>query len=296
MTDPNVNHDFAFSPRADIHDFAGSYLAPSLDYSLAGSNLIAQSTGFEASSGTTFDTSLGYNPRPAIADEVLSPNTLSTIGLDLLPENNNHLPQTQARSPDETFNSETSPSNSYEHGHVQPELGAYLGPQHICIECHERFWKLYHLICHCYDESHSSFMCKCGKRFTRADVLARHIRTNQSEVQKYACPYSYCKSRPGGKAFKRKDHLTQHIRGYYLHDTKEKTGDSFLRPLCPHSDCLQYREPEIFHVAYELPYPNLPFRSLKDFSQHMRTVHDDVAYPCDVRGCLRVRGKGYIRR
>lgn len=28
----------------------------------------------------------------------------------------------------------------------------------------------------------------------------------------------------------------------------------------------------------------------------MRTVHDDAPYPCDVRGCLRVRGKGYIRR
>lgn len=281
MNDPNLNHDFASSPMADNYEFARSYLAPPLDYSLADSNFIAQSTGFDTS---------GYNARPAIADEVLSPNTLSTMGPGLLPENNNHLPQTQAGSPDETFDSEMSPSNPNEHGRVQ------FAHPNTCMECLESFEKPYLLYDHCRDESHAIFMCKCGKRFTRDDVLFRHVRSTQPDLQKHACPY--CKSRPGGKSFKRKDHLTQHIRGYHHRGTEIKISPyrTRLDYLCPHSDCLQYRGPDFLDLPYETRRQNKPFASRQEFRQHMRTVHDEAPYPCDVRGCLRVGGKGYFRR
>lgn len=289
MNDFNVNLDFTFGPMADIPDFAGPYLAPSLDYSLANSNFITRSAGFEASSGTTFDTSLGYNPIPAIADEVLSPNTLSTMGPDLLPEDNNYLPQTQARSPDDTFNSEISPSIPNEHERVQS------AHPNTCMECLESFKDPIVLFVHYKRESHTPFMCKCRKRFTRLDVLVRHVRTNKAEAQKYACPH--CKSCPGGKSFKRKDHLTQHIRGYHhIVIDKYHHMDEYFDFLCPHPDCLQYRQPDFADLALDIRRKIKPFGSFKEFTQHMRTVHDDAPYPCDVRGCLRVRGKGYIRR
>lgn len=280
MNDSNVNLDFAFGPM--------SSLAPPLDYSVANSNFIAQSTGIEASSGTTFDTSLGYHPRPAIAEEMLSPNTLSTIGPDLLPGDNNYLPQTQAGSPDETFNSEMPPPNPDEHGWVES------AHPNTCLECLESFEDFGLLFSHSITESHALFMCKCGKSFTRPDVLDRHVKGYLPELQKYTCPH--CKSCPGGKSFKRKDHLTQHIRGYHHIGTEKYRQMHFYDYLCPHSDCPKYREPDFFDLPYETQRESRPFGNLKEFTQHMRTDHDDTPYPCDVRGCLRVRGKGYIRK
>lgn len=285
--DSNGNLGLGFGPMADNHDFAGSYLVPSLDYSVADLNFIPQSVGFEASSGTSFDTSLGYHHSPAITEGILLPNTLSTMGPDLLPGDNNYLPQTQAGSPDETFNSETSPSNPDEHGRVQS------AHPNTCMECQESFKNCAHLIRHGVNESHAPFMCKCGKSFTRRDVLDRHVKGYQRELQKYLCPH--CKSCPGGKSFKRKDHLLQHIRGYH-HIGTEKYRLNCGFYLCPHSDCSQYREPDFSDLPFETRLENRPFGHLKEYTQHMRTVHDDTPYPCDVRGCLRVRGKGYIKR
>lgn len=282
MNYSNVNLNFAFG------DLAGSYLTPPWHYSVAGSNFPAQSTGFEAPSGTTFDTSAGYHSRPANAEEILSPITLGTIGPDQLPGDNIYLPQTQAVRPDETFNSEMSPSNPDEHGSVQS------AQPNTCKECEESFETPGLLSDHVWRELHAPFMCKCGKRFTRGDVLNRHVMTNRPESQKYACPY--CKSCPGGKSFKRKDHLIQHIRGYHHIFTEGYRQNYSHVYLCPHSDCLQYREPDFSDLPWETQRENKPFSRSKEFTQHIRTVHDDAPYPCDVRGCLRVRGKGYIKK
>lgn len=288
--DSNVNFNLGFGPMADNHYFAEPYLAPPLDYSIPDLNLIPHSAGFEASSGTTFDISPGYHHSPAITEGMLSPNTLSTMGPDLLPGDNNYLPQTQAGSPDETFNSEMSASNPDEHGRVES------AHPNTCMECQESFKNRDSLIRHGEDESHAPFMCKCGKSFTRPDVLQRHVKVNQPELQKFTCPH--CKSCPGGKSFKRRDHLTQHIRGYHHIDigTEKYRLNGYYIYLCPHSDCPQYQEPDFFDLPYLTQRKNRPFSHLKEYTQHMRTVHDDTPYPCDVRGCERVRGKGYIKR
>lgn len=282
----NVNN-FAFGPAADVHIAAEPSLAPYSDYYGADSNLNALSTRFEAPSGTMIDTSLGYNPTPTITDEFLSQNTLNIMEPEVLPENNDYFPQTQSTSPDEAINSEMSPTNQDEHERVK---SAY---RNTCMECSEPFKSLNLLNDHGARESHTVFMCKCGKGYTRSDVLDRHLKSYQPELRKYTCPH--CKSHSGGKSFKRKDHLTQHIQGFH-HIGTERFRSGYLIYLCPHSDCLQYQEPNFADLPYRIRNENKPFVYPKDFAQHMRTVHDDVPYPCDVSGCLRVRGKGYIRR
>ena len=284
MNDPNVNHDFAFGPMADTQDFTEPYLTPSLDYHVAG-NINAQSTS-GASNGTMFDTSLRYNPAPAIADELLSQNALRNMELEVvLPENNESFPQARARSPGEAISSEISPANHDDHERVM------LADPNACVECSQSFANGWLLVEHCSNEVHAAFMCKCGKGYARLDVLGRHLKTYQLDLRKYTCPQ--CNSHGRGKSFKRKDHLTQHIRGY--HHFGNSHDDDCLY-LCPHSDCLQYREPNFCDLTKEIRLRDRPFAHSKEFMQHMRSVHNEAPYPCDVSGCLRARGKGYYRR
>ncbi|MCJ1346085.1 hypothetical protein MMC31_004297 [Peltigera leucophlebia] len=288
MNDPNVNRDCAFGPIADFHDFTGSYLVPSLDYHGADPNLNAEFPRFEDSSGTMFDTSLGYNPTPAIANELLSQNTLTVMEPKALAEKDDSFPQAQSRNPDGSISSEISPENHDDHERVKSAF------PNTCMECSQSFKHAYLLHHHCRDESHAAFMCKCGERFTGSGVLSRHVKTNRPEPQKYTCPH--CKSRRGGKSFKRKDNLTQHIRGYHHIGTDEFNPlRTLFLYLCPHSNCPQYREPESFDWTIGIWFQFKPFDTHKEFIQHMRTVHDDNPYQCDVSGCSRVKGKGYIR-
>lgn len=279
--------NFAIGPAADIHIAAEPSLAPYSDDYGADSNLNALSTRFDAPSGTMLDTSLGYNPTHIITDELLSQNTLNIMEPEVFPENNDYFPQTQATGPDETINSEMSPKNQDEHERVESAW------PNTCMECSESFGSNNALNDHGSIESHTAFMCKCGKGYTRSDVLDRHLKSYQPALRKYTCPH--CKSNSGGKSFKRKDHLTQHIRGYHHIGTEGLHHLCSYVYLCPHSDCLQYREPDFFDLPDE-GRENKPFAYLKDFKEHMRTFHDDAPYPCDVSGCVRVRGKGFCRR
>ena len=284
MNDPNVNHDFAFGPMADTQDFTEPYLTPSLDYHVADSNINSQSTRFEASNGTMFNRWLGYNPAPAIADELLSQNALRNMEPEVLPENNDSFPQARAGSPGEAISSEISPANHDDHERVKPAVPS------ACMECGQSFRTQWQLDQHCNHEAHAGFMCKCGKGYTRLDVLGRHLKAYQPDLRKYTC--SLCNSHSGGKSFTRKDHLTQHIRGYH----HIGNHDDVRLYLCAHSDCLQYREPNFCDLTKEIQLQNRPFANLKEFVQHMRTVHNEAPYPCDVSGCLRAGGKGYYSR
>lgn len=304
----NVN-SFAFGPAADYPITSEPSPAPYSGHYGADSNLDAIRTRFEAPNGSMLDPSPGYNPKPIITSESLSQNTLNVMVPEALPENNDSFPQTQATSPwnimepealpensdyfpqtqapsaDETINSEMSPSNQDEHERV--------GSAGTCMECFQTFRADTYLNFHATSESHTAFMCKCGKGYTRLDVLSRHLDSYRPELPKFKCPH--CKSNSGGKSFKRKDHLTQHIRGFHSIDTQiQQVVREYY--LCPHSDCLLYREPDFFDLPDQTQKETRPFVGVKDFKQHMRTVHDESSYPCDVSGCLRVRGKGYMRR
>jgi len=39
-----------------------------------------------------------------------------------------------------------------------------------------------------------------------------------------------------------------------------------------------------------------PFKNLSAYTKHMREVHDESPYPCDVAHCHKIGGKGYFRK
>ena len=133
-------------------------------------------------------------------------------------------------------------------------------------------------------------MCKhegCEKKFSRLDTYQRHQRTHQEDAKRFPC--KYCKKYRGKNAFGRKDHLTQHVRGYH-HINEGGQGETpYDRKWCPKKDCIDtipsmadYRQPGVF-------------RSPKEWFKHVRTVHDESEYSCPQHGCDRVNGKGYFR-
>ncbi|KAN0099238.1 hypothetical protein V8E51_013013 [Hyaloscypha variabilis] len=175
----------------------------------------------------------------------------------------------------------------------------------LCNECSERFPHKSALDNHAKQTQHGAYVCNCGVTFTRLDVLGRHIQTfNRSK----SYPCTYCSKFSGPEAFTRRDHLTQHLRGYHkIENSTESTtnpqlldsaGNAKASSLsCPHEDCMYHQGA----MSTQTPSSNarnahVSLRSQKDFTKHMRDVHDESRYPCDVLGCDRVRGRGFCRK
>src|SRR5262245_40960610 len=62
----------------------------------------------------------------------------------------------------------------------------------------------------------AGFLCPEDGRdstFSRIDVMRRHYLNHAADAQRYPCPH--CKKYRGKNGFKRKDELTQHLRGYH---------------------------------------------------------------------------------
>ena len=142
--------------------------------------------------------------------------------------------------------------------------------------------------------SDSNLVCKCGEVFSRSDVLDRHLNGYVLETGKYPC--LYCKRHRGEQSFKRKDHLTQHLRGYHHINNDEKSSLDGIDPLvCPHFGCPQHRGPAFFKLSWEDREAAMPFKSKTRYTEHMRKIHNESPFPCDISGCSRVDGKGYFR-
>lgn len=84
---------------------------------------------------------------------------------------------------------------------------------------------------HGKDVNHQPFKCACGKGFGRPDTLKRHkasackLRLPLLDVQpRFGCPF--CSNHDGNKAFARRDHLDQHLRGFHKF---EKKGIAYLK-------------------------------------------------------------------
>ena len=159
-----------------------------------------------------------------------------------------------------------------------------------CSECNERFdsqWTLYH---HARDQQHALYICKCGEGFSRSDVLDRHLKNYVKDAQKFPC--TYCKR--GDRSFKRRDHLTQHLRAYH-HIGVEEEYHPYLKRVCPHASCPQHRGPDFFRLEEKEKQRTKPFDKDAKYFEHMRKSHNESHFPCDIYGCSRVDEKGYFR-
>jgi hypothetical protein len=171
----------------------------------------------------------------------------------------------------------------------------------VCMECLEQCQGKVDLLRHAKQHQHQPYACQCGSRFSRSDVLDRHLKSFGTDEPKHPC--KYCKRHRGPQGFKRLDHLMQHIRNYHHHDTNDgldggetsRSWTTYNFPVCTHSDCPQYRDESFKRLPRAIQKQNKPFDSQSAYAKHMREEHNDSTFPCDVLGCQRVGRKGYFR-
>ncbi|CZR65871.1 uncharacterized protein PAC_15771 [Phialocephala subalpina] len=162
-----------------------------------------------------------------------------------------------------------------------------------CQECNTVFRNKATLDSHASQTQHAPYICICGKACSRFDVLNRHVDKFNPKAL-YPCPY--CSRFSGLKGFHRLDHLTQHLQTYHNIDRQSPARTSIKKPLiCPYEEC-----PSHSRIFANSPSPENPdcivFRTRKDFTEHLRQVHNDSLFPCTVLGCDRIGGKGYFRK
>ncbi len=173
----------------------------------------------------------------------------------------------------------------------------------VCQECNTQFRNRTALDGHAKQAQHAPYLCLCGVTFSRFDVMNRHI-DKFSPRMRHPCPY--CTRFSGLEAFPRRDHLTQHLRNFHNIDISDGTQDS--QPpakkrigrnkilSCPHEGC-------VYHSQTTAMPPNPPgnqdqivFRKRQEFTQHLREVHNESLFPCNILGCDRNGGRGFFRK
>ncbi len=110
-----------------------------------------------------------------------------------------------------------------------------------CSECGVKTHSTGELEWHALRTGHGALLCPqdgCDSTFSRFDVMRRHYLNHAADVQRYPCPH--CKKYRGKNGFKRKDHLTQHLRGYH-HIGEVENIEFIFEKSCPHGDCFAYR-------------------------------------------------------
>lgn len=160
-----------------------------------------------------------------------------------------------------------------------------------CDECAYVGKSQYEVQLHASRQGHTAFACThddCEKKFSRLDTYQRHQRTHREDAKRFPC--KYCRKYRGSKGFKRRDHLTQHVRNYHHIDQDKPIETIHERRWCPKEECPESRPT---FTTYNSPGA---FASSKEWIKHMRTVHDDSGFPCPRPGCDRVNGKGYFRK
>jgi hypothetical protein len=185
-----------------------------------------------------------------------------------------------------------------ESGHGEISVNSRL----CCDECGTPFEKKAALALHAKHTKHAAYICKCGKRCSRLDVLERHIRTFQPTTT-HPCPY--CNKFRGSKAFTRRDHLLQHWRGHHnielISDSDKSNSAMGTRPRlrkslsCPHEDC-----PYSFSQNSQAQHPfqeiNPAFRTQSELTKHLREVHSESPFECTEPYCSRNGGRGFFRK
>lgn len=148
--------------------------------------------------------------------------------------------------------------------------------------------------------SKSPFKCHCGQEFARLYTLKRHIQGTQKHlVPGYPC--SKCTGYQGKNAFKRKDHLAQHLRVFHKYDngqlatfSRRQQTRKFKISVCHFEGCDHYRDAEFENLGVEYKEKNRPFDKQSDYTAHMKLEHDWSPYPCKDPGCSKTGGKGFF--
>ncbi|KAI0802326.1 hypothetical protein GGR55DRAFT_683420 [Xylaria sp. FL0064] len=134
----------------------------------------------------------------------------------------------------------------------------------VCVTCHLRCRNDTALRNHGEKEGHKPYGCVCGNKFSRLDILGRHI-ASKNKVTRFACPL--CEYDIIPKTFTRADHLSQHLRT--LH--KIPAG----------------KIPQLFGA--DLSHRDLQAEDL----MHPQPVPQ---FPCLISGCPRTGRHAYLRR
>lgn len=168
-----------------------------------------------------------------------------------------------------------------------------------CVECDISLHSKAALLYHAKEKQHQPYACECGSRFSRLDVLNRHLQSVGVGGPQYPC--RYCRRYRGSNGFRRRDHLTQHIRNYHhLEINDDYEGFSTFRrqldfPICSHPDCPQYRDESFNTLPRTSQAATKPFDSRAAYTKHLREEHNECTFPCDVQGCDRIGRRGYFR-
>jgi uncharacterized Zn-finger protein len=169
-----------------------------------------------------------------------------------------------------------------------------------CVECNESLSSKADLLRHAKEKQHQPYSCECGALFSRLDVLNRHLESLGTDEPKHPC--KYCRRHRGANGFRRRDHLTQHIRNYHhLELDDESTAASasrlkFYFPVCSHPDCPQYRD-ESFKtlpaaLRRRLSHSQLKARTLSICAMSIMSVPSHVM----CRDAIELDGEGTSKR
>lgn len=181
------------------------------------------------------------------------------------------------------------------HSQIEPHGGL------TCAECGQVFKNRNQQQLHANDSQHSPFLCACGATFSRLDVLYRHLESHAKDLPKFPC--KNCKRHRGKDGFRRRDHLVQHLRSYHKFDNEDINkacpSTKSLRQrrfsICPHTECGFFRDDSFHSLPWSEQLAQRPFASLAAFTKHMKDVHEETPFPCNMEGCHKVRAKGYTR-
>ena len=181
---------------------------------------------------------------------------------------------------------------NHDHARVQSLLAT------SCDECGAKFNSMAELHVHAIEQHHVILRCKCAETFSRIDVLIRHLKQNRLSGTTYPC--LKCKRHRGVRAFKRKDHLTQHLQNYHHVDATKYSRYSIYSTLiqlrCPYIGCPQHRDADFYRIPFWERDKACPFEKQSVYTKHMQKDHDYSPYPCDLANCPKVAGKGFFRK
>jgi hypothetical protein len=141
---------------------------------------------------------LPKDPAMMVLGTIKSSNLLT--GIDNEPVTWSMLPPIQTRS-------ETSRGpHTTGHGRIATAT------RFDCAECSRSLRSKAGLLLHAMETQHQPYACECGSRFSRLDVLNRHLESIDTREPKFPC--KYCKLHRGADGFWREDNLMQHMRNY----------------------------------------------------------------------------------
>lgn len=236
----------------------------------------------------------GHSPTTTINGPQVSPSSWLRIlePLEEIEDLSPHQPHISATTESKISESH---SNWADHESIQP------AKPNTCLQCNQHFRSATELARHARESQHAAFKCKCGSTFQGIYDLKRHQNRHQPGTPAHPC--LYCSRHRGERGFRRKDHLTQHIRRCH-HITSNNSEDEYHQKkkkpslVCPypHSGQLSNRglsSRSASEISNSEGRQN--FTTKKKFIQHMRTVHNESPFECTVEDCDRIGSRGYVR-